>query len=116
MKKLVLVFSILFSLNSVGQSKVVSDTIPYVAGNCEMCKERIEAAAYIRGVKKVEWDVDSKVLYVTYNTERVSQEKIIESIVGVGHSVGALKSSIESYSKLPGCCKYVRVEPISCDF
>ena len=66
MKKLVLVFSILFSLNSIGQSKVVSDTIPYVYGNCGMCKERIEEAAYIRGVKKVENKVTGAFILVGF--------------------------------------------------
>lgn len=111
MKKLVLVFSILFSLNSIGQSKVVSDTIPYVYGNCGMCKERIEEAAYIRGVKRVEWDVDKKELYVTYNTKRVSKVEIIERVLKAGHSVRYLQASDESYSKLPACCRYVRVAP-----
>jgi mercuric ion binding protein len=38
-----------------------------VYGNCEMCKSRIEKALTVDGVKKADWDVDTKMLTVTYD-------------------------------------------------
>ncbi|MEY3194639.1 MAG: hypothetical protein RIQ78_736, partial [Bacteroidota bacterium] len=37
-----------------------------VYGNCGMCEQRIEKAASIKGVKSADWDVDTKILSITF--------------------------------------------------
>lgn len=84
---------------------IKTDTVT-IAGNCGQCKERIEEAAYIKGVKKAEWDKTTKILTVVYNTDKTNIAKIAASVAKAGHDSGNHKASEESYKKLPDCCAY----------
>ncbi len=81
-----------------------------VFGACEQCKQRIEDAAKIRGVKSVSWDVDSKQLSLVYNPLLVSVEKIQNRIVSVGHDLENKKARDLVYQQLPSCCHYREME------
>ena len=79
-----------------------------VSGNCGMCKSKIEKAAKEAGAKEADWDVDSKMLTITYKSSSTNTAKIQEKIASVGYdNVGATATN-ESYDKLHGCCKYER--------
>lgn len=56
-----------------------------VKGVCDQCKARIENAAYIKGVKFCEWNKETKVFKVTYNSQKTDLQKIHESIAAAGH-------------------------------
>ncbi|MBL0183575.1 MAG: TonB-dependent receptor [Chitinophagaceae bacterium] len=75
-----------------------------VFGACEQCKDRIENAVKIRGVKKATWDVDSKQLSLLYNPSVVSLEKIQNRVVAVGHDIDNKKAKDVAYNALPQCC------------
>ncbi len=77
-----------------------------VSGNCEQCQTRIENAADIKGVKIASWSSKSKILSVTYNSDKVTIEQIEAAIVAKGHDIGAMKATEASYNKLPNCCRY----------
>jgi periplasmic mercuric ion binding protein len=77
-----------------------------VRGNCEECKERIENAADIKGVKKTVWNAETQVATVTYDTEKTSVLKIQEAIASFGHDAGSVKASDKKYKSLPKCCQY----------
>ena len=82
-----------------------------VAGNCGMCESRIEkAATLVEGVSAAEWDKDSKMIEVSYDTSKTTNEKIQEAIAKVGHDTEKVKASDETYDKLPSCCKYDRID------
>ena len=81
-----------------------------VSGACEMCKDRIETTAKIRGVKKAEWDVDSKILSLIYNPSLASLEKIQNRIVAAGHDLEDKKTKDVVYNALPKCCHYREME------
>ena len=81
-----------------------------VFGACEMCKDRIENTARIRGVKKAVWDVDSKMLSLVYNPSLASLEKIQNRIVAVGHDIDNKKAKEMVYNALPACCHYREME------
>ncbi|MBN1118140.1 MAG: cation transporter [Bacteroidales bacterium] len=78
----------------------------HVDGVCMMCKERIENAAYIKGVKTCEWDKETGELEVVYNTEKTTLDKIHKSIAKAGHSTSKEKADSDAYAKLPKCCAY----------
>ncbi|RYD99144.1 MAG: metal transporter [Sphingobacteriales bacterium] len=80
-----------------------------VAGNCGMCKKRIENAAYIPGVKRAEWDKTTKELKVVYNGKKTSLSRIEENIAKAGHDAGETKATEKDYKKLPDCCAYGEV-------
>lgn len=103
----ILAILIAFSQISFAQSK--SETIP-VSGNCEMCKKTIEKAAKSGGATKAEWDVDAKILAVTYNSSSTNAAKIQQSIAAAGYDTRDVKANDKAYSKLPHCCQYDRAE------
>ncbi|MBS1590173.1 MAG: copper chaperone, partial [Bacteroidetes bacterium] len=47
---IIFIFSALLSSAALAQSDIKTDSFK-VDGNCNMCKNRIEEAAYVRGVK-----------------------------------------------------------------
>lgn len=104
-------FSILFfilsglNLTVSAQGKLVTDTLS-VKGNCGQCKDRIEEAAYIKGVKNAEWNKTTKVLTVVYNSEKTSLEQIATSVAKAGHDNRLHNSGDKEYNKLPKCCAY----------
>jgi periplasmic mercuric ion binding protein len=77
-----------------------------VKGNCEECKERIENAADIKGVKLCTWDADTKVATATFDPNKVSLGEIKKAIARKGYDAGEIAGDAKAYNKLPGCCKY----------
>ena len=71
-----------------------------------MCKNRIETAAYIKGVKFAEWNKETKVLKVSYKSTKVTEDDIHKAIAGVGHNTEKVKATQETIESLPGCCRY----------
>ena len=71
-----------------------------------MCKARIENAAYIKGVKKVDWNKETKNLSVTFRNDKVTEDDIHKSIAKIGHATNKVEADPEAYKKLPGCCSY----------
>ena len=79
-----------------------------VWGNCEMCKARIEKAAKINGVSKAEWNDDTKLLALVYDSSKVKSDDVQKKVAAVGHDTEKFKADDKVYSSLPGCCKYER--------
>src|SRR5690606_38516304 len=77
-----------------------------VKGNCNECKERIEEAAYLKEVKRAEWDKETKMLTVSFRPAKVSLQQIEQNIAKAGHDAGNSKASDEAYEALPACCAY----------
>ena len=84
---------------------IITDTI-HVDGNCNMCKNRIEDAALIKGVKKAVWDKQTDKLVVVYDADKTSLMKIEKSVAAVGHDTPNFKADDKVYNKLPKCCLY----------
>lgn len=79
-----------------------------VYGNCEMCKARIEKAARAAGATSAKWNVDSKMLAVSYAPAKTSVAKIEKSVAAAGYDTGSENAGEEAYKKLPECCQYDR--------
>ncbi len=81
-----------------------------VAGNCDMCKEQIEAAATsVDGVSSAEWNLEIKMLEVKYDSMMVSIHKVHKAIAKAGYDTKTHKATDRAYDKLPSCCKYDRI-------
>ena len=78
-----IIFSIALSVQALAQNDVDTATV-HVDGVCGMCKDRIENAAYIKGVKKATWDKETKILTVIYKPKKVTLLQIEESIAAAG--------------------------------
>lgn len=104
MKTLFIAFTLITSLLNFHEK---TDTIK-VGGNCGMCKARIEKALKINGINKANWEVKTKMLTVTYDTQVISFDQIQQAVANAGHDTEKIKAVDSVYTKLPGCCKYER--------
>ena len=77
-----------------------------VHGNCGMCKDRIEDAANISGVKQAIWNKKTQVLDVIFDSTKTTKIKIEEAIAKAGHDTEDVKALDENYKTLPSCCAY----------
>lgn len=82
-----------------------------VFGNCDMCKTRIEKAAKaVDGVTMVNWDKKTKMMDLTFDDSKTDVHKVEMAIANAGHDTEMHRATDETYSKLPGCCKYDRTK------
>ncbi len=107
MKNLIFVLLSLLLLASCSKSKKETTEVKFYArGNCDMCKERIEAAALdVKGVSKAVWDVDSKALTVNIDTVQTTLLAVHKAVASVGHSTKLVPMNQKAHDELPYCCK-----------
>ncbi len=80
-----------------------------VSGNCGMCKNTIESSLKgVGGVKSSEWNKDTKVIKVTYDPSKISEEQIHAKIADSGYDTEKKKGSDKAYNSLHKCCQYKR--------
>jgi mercuric ion binding protein len=110
--KIYLVFSFLvlglFLMPARSFAQVQNETIP-VAGNCGMCRAKIEKAAKTAGAEEAKWSSESQSITIKYNSSTTNAAKIQKAIAAVGYDTRDHKASDKVYDKLPGCCKYDRM-------
>ena len=84
-----------------------------VAGNCDMCEKRIEEAAKsVNGIFSADWDKETKILVVVFDTLQTGINKVHTALAEAGHDTEVHKAIDEAYFELPGCCKYERMSKI----
>lgn len=109
MKKILSLLIAILSFAGISQVSAQDKTNSFkVYGNCNMCKKRIEKAAAIDGVSKAEWNVQSKVMTVSYDAAKTSEKVVQQKIAAAGHDTEKEKAADSIYNKLPGCCQYDR--------
>jgi outer membrane receptor for ferrienterochelin and colicin len=110
MKKLLLILLVFYNFNAWSQinpaAKTDTTVIFKVSGNCEMCKARIEKAAKGKGVKVASWNIDTKMMTLTYFPSLTTVEKIYKRIASAGHDTKLEKANDAVYNELPPCCLY----------
>ena len=78
-----------------------------VSGNCGLCKTRIQNTAMsVDGVTAANWNQETKVLQVSFDPAKTSNDKIQLAIAKAGHDTENHKAPAEAYNKLPKCCQY----------
>lgn len=106
MKTLILSF-LFISFATIGFAQDKSETIK-VAGECGMCKKKIEGAAKKAGASSASWNADTKELMVKYNSTSSNTAKIEQAVAKAGYDTQNYKASEKAYNKLDDCCKYDR--------
>lgn len=80
-----------------------------VAGNCEMCKDRVETAAKsVAGVSSAVWNMETKQMDVHFDGSKTNSDAIQKAVAKVGHDAGKYKAPADVYKALPECCLYTR--------
>ncbi len=81
-----------------------------VAGNCDMCKARIEKAANsVTGVQGATWDKNTQELTLLLSNSTTVQQ-VEQAIAKAGHDTPDVKASNKTYNNLHGCCQYPRLK------
>lgn len=85
----------------------LQETSIRVAGNCDQCKDRIEAAAKsVSGVSFANWEAKSGKLEVRFEEAKTNPDAVQRAVANVGHDTERYKASDEVYKSLPACCLY----------
>ena len=79
-----------------------------VYGNCGMCEKTIEKAAFIKGEAKVEWDQDTKMAQITFDSSKTNVNVVLQRIAAAGYDSDQFTAPDEVYNNLHGCCQYER--------
>lgn len=79
-----------------------------VYGNCNMCKKRIDKAVAADGITKADWNVNTKIMTVSYDPAKITNDAIQKKIAAAGHDTEKSKAADSTYAKLPSCCQYDR--------
>lgn len=112
MKKIILVLfvSLLgFAMQAQEKKNKNAKADVEVKGNCEMCKKRIEKAAYsVAGVKSAVWHSEDQQLHLVYNEQKCSAEDVAKAVAKAGHDTKEVKAVSADYDKLHECCQYER--------
>ena len=103
-----LIFSLtlgLFSCKTGSPEKTVTFK---VWGNCEKCKSVVEASCTVDGVIEKDWKIESTLITVTFDTTKISLERIQQLIANSGYDNDKFFGDDYAYYKLPDCCQYDR--------
>lgn len=79
-----------------------------VWGNCEKCEKTIESSCAIDGVKEKDWNVESKLMTLKFDTTKVTLDELQQLIAKVGYDNDAYYGDDYAYAKLESCCQYER--------
>lgn len=101
-----------FPLFSAQLDNSKTETIK-IYGNCGMCKSTIEKAGNDKKTASVEWNKESKLTTLTYDSVRTNRDEILRRIALVGYDSEYFLAPDEAYEKLPGCCHYDRAKESS---
>ncbi|WET51276.1 DUF3347 domain-containing protein [Chryseobacterium indologenes] len=115
LSKIVMVISVLLSsINSFAQIKNAKTETVKIYGNCGMCKATIEKAGNVNKVASVEWNKDTKMATLTYDSDKTNQDEILKRIALAGYDSEKFLAPDDVYAKLPGCCQYDReLKPVA---
>lgn len=107
MKRFIVFISIIFStLTAVAEQKDIATETYKVQGNCGMCKKRIENAAYIKGVKRADWNKETHELTIVYKPSKTTSKDVLGAVAKAGHSSETVEATEQEYNSLPKCCQY----------
>jgi len=71
-----------------------------------MCKMRLEKSlAYEKGVQSATLDVPSKILTVSYRTDKTTPVALRAAVQKTGYDADDLIAEPKAYNRLPECCK-----------
>lgn len=79
-----------------------------VWGNCGQCKKHIETSLTVNGVEKADWDKKTKILTVTYDTSKITNDQIQKNVAAAGYDTEKFKADDKAYKDLEECCQYDR--------
>jgi periplasmic mercuric ion binding protein len=108
MKTLLMIIA--FILPSITFGLFASEKTEFkVYGACGMCEARIEKAAKsVDGVSSADWNPETKMLSITYDSAKANLDDVHKNIAEAGHDTDKVKAKDATCQALPACCHYDR--------
>ena len=97
-----------FTACSVQIRNTKTETVK-IYGNCGMCETTIETAGNIKKVAKVDWNKDTKMATIIFDSSKTNQDEILKRIALTGYDSDKFLAPNVVYNKLPDCCQYERI-------
>ncbi|HET8803564.1 MAG TPA: DUF3347 domain-containing protein [Aequorivita sp.] len=112
LKYLMIASLVLFT--AVGNSQIKNQKMETVKiyGNCGMCESTIETAGNIKNQSTIDWDKETKMASLVYDSSKTSKEEILKRIALAGYDSDTFLAPDDTYSNLPNCCQYERAKNI----
>jgi periplasmic mercuric ion binding protein len=105
----VIAFAVLFlaACNGTSTANVKTETFK-VWGNCGMCKKTIEKSLKVNGIADADWNKDSKIMTVSFDSTAITLEQIQKNIAAAGYDTEQERGDDAAYANLHSCCQYER--------
>ncbi|MFM9909607.1 MAG: DUF3347 domain-containing protein [Chitinophagaceae bacterium] len=84
-----------------------------IYGNCGICETAIEKAANKKKISKADWNKDTKIATITYDSRKTNLNAVLKNIALAGFDNQNFLAPDAAYNKLPDCCKYNREKKIA---
>lgn len=109
-KILVAIIVLLSFASCNAQTKNQKTETVKIYGNCGMCESTIEKAGNLKNQSIVDWNKETKMATISYDSLKTSKEEILKHIALVGYDSDIFLAPNDTYSNLAGCCQYERAE------
>jgi copper chaperone CopZ len=105
----VLVFGLMFLMITFLSCKnTVVETQVHVWGSCDLAKTKIDSAAKLEGVTSADWNKETKLLTIKFDSTKVSLDNILKSVSMAGFDNERYYADDYAYQQLPLECQYER--------
>jgi len=105
---LIAAVTLLTITTSQAQIKNAKTATVKVYGNCGMCETTIEKAAIKSKVSNADWNEETKMATITYDSKKTNIDAVLKNIALAGYDNQSFLAPDAAYNKLQGCCKYDR--------
>ncbi|MEY3239107.1 MAG: hypothetical protein RIR11_545 [Bacteroidota bacterium] len=99
---------LLIGTNCTAQIKNAKSETVKIYGNCGMCEKIIENAGLQKGTAKVDWDQNTKMAQITFDSTKTNLEAVLQRIASSGYDSDQFTAPDEVYANLHSCCQYDR--------
>ena len=111
--KILVAITLLLSFASCNaQIKNAKTETVKIYGNCGMCETKIEKAGTIKKIAAVDWNQETQMATLTYDTTKTNSDEILKRIALVGYDSDKFLAPDDVYNNLHGCCQYDRVAKV----
>ncbi len=109
LSKILVALTLMLSFNATyAQVKNATTANVKIYGNCGMCEKTIENAGNLKKVASVDWNKDTKMATLTFDSKKTNQDEILKRIALAGYDSDSFLAPDDVYENLHGCCKYDR--------
>jgi hypothetical protein len=112
-KNIAIVLMVLIAAACNAQSKNQKTETVKIYGNCGMCESTIEKSGNIKNQSNVDWNKETKMATISYDSLKTSKVEILKRIALAGYDSDTFLAPDDTYSNLPSCCQYERAKKIT---